>query len=246
MKNINEIFNEYQVWKKDSFIIVDQENDFNENWSLAVNWAKEIIKPTVQTIDYFKNRAAIVVASKDAHDEWHVSFASSYKNKDIFTNVTYDEVQKWTDNDLTDIAKFNIEELKAYLKKVNKQELWPDHCVKWTEWMEFVKWILEVVQKIDDIFYKWTTPMWDAYSSFEWKNDKQELLADYLRKKWVERNFVWWLATDFCDKATAIDSVKNGFDTYFVKDLARAVNINPNDENLAIEEMQDNWVKIIK
>jgi len=39
----------------------------------------------------------------------------------------------------------------------------------------------------------------------------------------VEKVFCVGLAYDFCVGSTAIDSAKNGFDTYLLKDFTRAV-----------------------
>ena len=64
-----------------------------------------------------------------------------------------------------------------------------------------------------------------------------------MKNKQIERNFVSSLATDFCVKNTAIDSVKEGFQTYLIQALSRSV--YPENESKELEEMQDNGVIII-
>jgi nicotinamidase/pyrazinamidase len=46
------------------------------------------------------------------------------------------------------------------------------------------------------------------------------------------------LATDYCVKATAIDAATLGFSTYLLLDAARAVNLNPGDDERAVDEMR--------
>jgi nicotinamidase/pyrazinamidase len=49
---------------------------------------------------------------------------------------------------------------------------------------------------------------------------------------------------DFCVKATALDAVKKGFETYIVIDATEAV--DKNNRGAVIEELKDNNVKFIK
>jgi len=50
--------------------------------------------------------------------------------------------------------------------------------------------------------------------------------------------YVLGLATDYCVKFTAIDAVELGFKTYLILDACRAVNLQPGDEQHAVEEMR--------
>jgi nicotinamidase/pyrazinamidase len=73
----------------------------------------------------------------------------------------------------------------------------------------------------------------EGYSGFE----KSEL-ANLLRERGVDKVFVTGLATDYCVRASAIDACREGFDTTVVEDAIRAVNVNPDDGERAIEDMQ--------
>jgi len=52
------------------------------------------------------------------------------------------------------------------------------------------------------------------------------------------------LATDYCVKFTALDAVAEGFKVTFLEDGSRAVNINPEDEAKAIQEMKTAGITI--
>jgi nicotinamidase/pyrazinamidase len=54
------------------------------------------------------------------------------------------------------------------------------------------------------------------------------------------------MATDYCVKFTALDSVSLGFKTYLVEDARRGVNLQPNDVNNAIEEVKRAGVIVLK
>jgi nicotinamidase/pyrazinamidase len=101
-----------------------------------------------------------------------------------------------------------------------------------------------VSEKVDEIFVKWDNIAEHTYSAFTWKNRNNVGLEAYMHKEWIGRAFVQSLTLDFCVKETALSSVKAGFDTYLIEWLSRGV--YPNTTKDALEEMQDNWVTIIK
>ena len=49
--------------------------------------------------------------------------------------------------------------------------------------------------------------------------------------------YVCGLATDYCVKFTALDAAQFGFQTFFIEDASRGVNLQPNDVANAIVEM---------
>jgi nicotinamidase/pyrazinamidase len=77
------------------------------------------------------------------------------------------------------------------------------------------------------------------YSAF---NGDQINLTDLLIKNNISELYIVGLATDYCVKNTAIDSVKNGFKTFVVIDACRGVNKTPDSETTAIEEMKNSGV----
>ena len=73
----------------------------------------------------------------------------------------------------------------------------------------------------------------EGYSGFEHSE-----LEQILREREVERVYVVGLATDYCVRASAIDSARLGFETVVVEDAIRAANVNPDDGAHAIEDMK--------
>jgi nicotinamidase/pyrazinamidase len=114
---------------------------------------------------------------------------------------------------------------------------WPVHCVQGTHGAELhpamedveVDVIVDVGRERED----------QGYSGFE-----KSTLADALRDRGVDRVYVTGLATDYCVRASAIDAAKEGFDTTVVEDAIRAVNVNPDDGERAIEDMEEAGAKV--
>lgn len=111
---------------------------------------------------------------------------------------------------------------------------WPKHCVRDTPGAEFV------VELPADavIISKATEPDKEAYSGFEGTN-----LAEILRKNGVRRVYVCGVATEYCVKATALDAVKHGFETYLLRDAVKG--ITPEGELEALREMERAGVKVL-
>ena len=117
---------------------------------------------------------------------------------------------------------------------------WPPHCLRNTRGAEFHPDLHS--QKIQQVFYKGTRNRDDGYSAYEATNLD---LAQYLKGSGVKDLYVTGLATDYCVRASALDSVKNGFNTYLVADAVRAVNVKPGDGEKAIEEMKKAGVELV-
>ena len=116
--------------------------------------------------------------------------------------------------------------------------IWPVHCVRNTEGAMFHK-DLKLPKEVY-IVSKATSQEKDAYSAFD-----DTGLADVLREKGIKRVFVGGLATDYCVKATILDSLKNGFCTFLLEDASRGVNVNEGDVDNAIRTMLENGAVII-
>jgi nicotinamidase/pyrazinamidase len=108
---------------------------------------------------------------------------------------------------------------------------WPVHCVRGTPGAEFHPAMDEVA--LDEVVDVGREREDEGYSGFE----KSEL-ANLLRERAVDKVFVTGLATDYCVRASAIDACSEGFDTTVVEDAIRAVNVNPDDGERAIEDMK--------
>ena len=111
---------------------------------------------------------------------------------------------------------------------------WPAHCVQNTPGAEFV-----VDLPADAVIIsKATEPDKEAYSGFEGTD-----LAEILRRNGVGRVYVCGVATEYCVKATALDAVKHGFETYLLSDAVKG--ITPEDEERALKEMRKAGVRIL-
>jgi nicotinamidase/pyrazinamidase len=113
--------------------------------------------------------------------------------------------------------------------------LWPAHCVQGTRGAEFHA-NLELKNDIV-VISKGMAPDEDSYSGFQARDLSGARLAELLRRKAIERIIVGGLATDYCVKHTVLDGLKEGFKVLLLADAIRAVNLKPDDGELAIAEM---------
>lgn len=117
----------------------------------------------------------------------------------------------------------------------NHGGIWPTHCVQNTDGAKFHP-ELHVSEAM--VVSKATQPNEDGYSAFDGKIEDGRTLAAFLRANKIEEVYVGGLATDYCVKASALDSTKNGFKTYLLIDTCKAVNLQPDDGDKAIDEME--------
>jgi nicotinamidase/pyrazinamidase len=107
---------------------------------------------------------------------------------------------------------------------------WPPHCVQNTRGAEISS-MLNLppgVRIVDKAF----SPDRDAYSGFQ-----ETVLSLELHRLGVKRLFIGGLATDYCVKATVIDSIDLGFETVLLLDAVKGVDVNPGDSEKAVREM---------
>ncbi|RNI30616.1 bifunctional nicotinamidase/pyrazinamidase [Rufibacter latericius] len=138
----------------------------------------------------------LVIATQDWHPILHKSFASQYEGKQVFETTQLQGLE---------------------------QVLWPDHCVQGTQGAEFSP-VLKL-NRVEAIFRKGTDPEIDSYSGFYDNGHlKSTALAEYLRGKGVTQVYLAGLAADYCVYYTALDALKEGFETFFIEDATRAIN----------------------
>ena len=116
---------------------------------------------------------------------------------------------------------------------------WPVHCVANTHGAAFDPRL--DLAKVDVVVDKGTDRETDGYSGFA-----ATILADDLRAHGIHRVFVVGLATDYCVKATALDAKAAGFDAVVLEDAAAAVNVQPGDEERALQELRDAGVAVAR
>jgi nicotinamidase/pyrazinamidase len=113
---------------------------------------------------------------------------------------------------------------------------WPPHCVQGTSGAAFHPDLRLPAGTV--VVSKGMNPVDEGYSLFEaWLEDGRDALTA-LRELGVTRVHVGGLATDYCVRATALDALAAGFDTFLLADAIRAVEVEPGDGARAIEEMR--------
>jgi nicotinamidase/pyrazinamidase len=115
--------------------------------------------------------------------------------------------------------------------------IWPVHCVAGTWGAE-----LHPALVVDGPRIRKGAYGEDGYSGFTMRDPVSgettpTELEGLLRERNIARVTVCGLATDYCVKATALDSARLGFETGVLVDAVRAVDLAPGDGDRAIDEM---------
>ncbi len=158
-----------------------------------------------------------VVATQDWHPEDHISFASNHEGKRPFDTI----------------AVHGIEQI-----------LWPDHCVKGTEGADFHPALDSDPFRL--ILRKGTNSLLDSYSAF-FENDRKTStgLFFYMKGLDIHRVYLCGLAADVCVYYSAMDAVHAGFDTFFIFDATRGVDVPEGNVEKKMHEMEKAGVIII-
>ena len=154
----------------------------------------------------------LVIFTMDWHPKNSDAFASNYKGK------------------------------KPFDKYINAQGeddvLWPAHCVQDTIGAELHKDLdLSLIKGDFYFFKKGLNKDEHPYSGFG-----ADGLLDFLTERGVTETYITGLATDYCVKATALDSVKNHFITKVVWDATRGI---ADDLGPTMNELFNNGVILI-
>ena len=84
----------------------------------------------------------------------------------------------------------------------------------------------------------------DGYSGFSEHNlasgvVDQTPLEQMLRERGIDKVVIAGLATDYCVRATALDAAERGFKATVLRDAIRGVNLEPEDDVLALRAMEE-------
>jgi len=126
-------------------------------------------------------------------------------------------------------------------KETEHFKKWPLHCVRGTKGAEFHRDLN--LEKVDRIVSKGTGNKDDGYSAFESSDFN---LKDFIRSKGIKEVHISGLATEYCVKETALDAVRNGFETYVIIDAVRGIEAKEGDIESAKDEMQAAGVKFLR
>ena len=117
---------------------------------------------------------------------------------------------------------------------------WPEHCLQNTKGAEFPKQLN--TEKINIILNKGTRNIDDGYSAFEATNVN---LTKYLKENNIDELYIAGLTAEYCVLSTVLDSIKNGFKTFVIKDAVEGIRQNKGDFEDAITEMKNAGAVII-
>lgn len=207
--------------KTSALIIVDLQNDFCPGGALPVVGGDEIIGGINNLIDASNSTKEglfkKIILTSDWHPLSHISFASTHKLDPFSTKQ---------------IMGCNV-------------TLWPDHCVEGTTGAAFHADLND--NRADLIIRKGRDKMLDSYSAF-FENDHKTPtgLKGYLTDHSVKKVFFCGLAFDWCVYFSAMDAVKNGFETYVIMNLTCSIDL-PSGYALEKEiEMKKAGINIIE
>jgi nicotinamidase/pyrazinamidase len=110
--------------------------------------------------------------------------------------------------------------------------IWPPHCIQGTKGAAFHPLLSLPDEAV--IISKGSDLMEDAYSGFQGTG-----LADRLKRQGIRRLFIGGLATDYCVKNTVLDALEAGFETIYLADASRGVEVAPGDTSKAISDIQE-------
>lgn len=174
---------------------------------------------------------AVKIATKDAHPQDHVSFATSHSPpKKAFESV---------------LRILNpSDETQSY-----EIPLWPAHCVQGTDGFEIIPEIDE--SKLDEVVEKGRDRRLEMFSGFadvfgsKSSEAASQDLAGLLHRAGITHVFTVGLAGDYCVKCTALDAKKEGFEVYVVQEATRSVDAGENGWGAATKELGKAGVEII-
>jgi nicotinamidase/pyrazinamidase len=114
--------------------------------------------------------------------------------------------------------------------------VWPPHCVMGTPGAAFHPALR--LPPAASIVSKGMGETEDAYSAFQARDAAETPLATLLGERGVRHVYVMGLATDYCVKASTLDALDSGLRVTLVPAGMRAVNLQPNDGQQALELMR--------
>lgn len=228
--------------KNSAFVSVDNTRTFDDKT------LKELYVPEWEIAAYVSQKIArichvygiLTVNVFDKHPKGHISFASSYKNKQPFDSITLEEVKDRTEeqNGLSKKAAFTVEQLQNYLKRMpgNIEKVWPEHGKDWTESIDLMRPLAP--DDFDLHIVKWEKVDSHPYGWFG-----ETTLDRELKKREIKTLFIGGVATDYCSGITAEEGIDLWYDVYLVTDAVRGIAKETTDQMLEI--LKDKGVKFI-
>lgn len=182
--------------QSDALLIIDFQYDFLPGGPLAVPHSDELVAPIASLAA--SGRFATLVATQDWHPPGHSSFATTH-------------------------GRAPFEKVALHGRPT---VLWPTHCVQGTPGARLHEAL--PTEPLTVILRKGAQPSVDSYSAFRENlgpDGRRHVtgLGALLTSRGITRVFLCGLARDYCVLASAQDAAAEGFETYLIDDLTRAV-----------------------
>ena len=139
---------------------------------------------------------------------------------------------------------WHIDPAGHFAEQPDYVDTWPAHCVAGTAGAEFhpnLDAVVDFATAVDEVVSKGTHTA--AYSGFEGRTDDGTTLAEVLRRRGVTDVDVVGLATDHCDRATALDARSEGFGVRLL--LPMCAGVIPETTAAALDQMRAAGVDIV-
>lgn len=193
---------------KRALILIDIQNDFCPGGAMGVHEGDMIVAVANRYAQRFQMRGEPVLALQDWHPANHGSFAS------------VSGAPAYTAGELNGLA----------------QIWWPDHAIQHTAGADFHPDLDRTL--IDAIFHKGQDVDVDSYSAFFDNGHRRKTELDsWLRERGITHLVMLGLATDYCVKYSVLDALELGYQVEVIREGCRGVNINPEDSDIAFEQM---------
>jgi len=115
---------------------------------------------------------------------------------------------------------------------------WPEHCVAGSKGAEFAPALL--LPETAQIFSAGYDKASAGYSGFEDTD-----LHSHLNQAGIKRLFIGGIATDYCVLHTVLDALQYRYRVFLLQDAIRAVNVNPEDGQNAVQKMLANGAELL-
>ena len=198
-----------------------------QNGSLAVPAGREIVS-TIN--DLLELPFVVKIATKDWHPADHVSFASNHATPENVPFVS------------TTVVRNPYNASESYTTR-----LWPVHCVQDTPGAQLIPELH--IDRIDHVVEKGQDARVEMYSAFTDPFVRPSVstspLAALLREADISHVFIVGLALDYCVRFTALDSRKEGFRTYVVREATRAVDSGEAGRGATEHAFEDGGVHLV-
>lgn len=201
---------------KVALIVVDLQEDFlPPDGSLAVGEGRDVIPTISNLLNIEKYPWLAVIVTQDWHPKNHCLFASQH-NVEPFTQLEFKHPKGEKSSSTGKV-------------KVQKQFVWPDHCVQGTPgalveelvWLKFKKLEGELVTAVVHKGYLEDREYYLCFTDC-WKLHKTEMEKVLVSNDITDVVFVG-LAYDFCVLNSAMDCLNSGFNTFVIKNCCKSV-----------------------